>query len=165
MHQTNQRFIRCAEPRCARLRTARAKKVMLLSVPALPAAPLPRTSRHHQRIPRDSPEEAPTEPHRCSLEPPRRPALEKLLQSGLEMLQRCTKRIPQRGPRRTPEEPPEDLSRGPQRGHIWGPFWAPSCIKNLWFFIGFTTKVETCAIMEREARNVQERQYAGNRKE
>ena len=33
------------------------------------------------------------------------------------------------------------------------------------FSIGFTTKVETCAIMEREARKVQEKQYAGNRKE
>ncbi len=41
----------------------------------------------------------------------------------------------------------------------------PSFIKNQWFSIGFTTKMETCAIMEREARKVQEKQYAGNRKE
>ena len=32
-------------------------------------------------------------------------------------------------------------------------------------FHGFTTKVETCAIMEREARKVQEKQYARNSKE
>jgi hypothetical protein len=41
----------------------------------------------------------------------------------------------------------------------------PSFPKPIWFSLGFLAKVETCAIMEREARNVQERQYAGNRKE
>ena len=37
--------------------------------------------------------------------------------------------------------------------------------QKLWFSIGFTRKVETCAIMEREARKEQEKQYAGNSKE
>ena len=41
----------------------------------------------------------------------------------------------------------------------------PLYIQKVWFSIGFTTKAETCAIMEREARKVQEKQYAGNRKE
>ena len=35
--------------------------------------------------------------------------------------------------------------------------------ENVLFFIGFTTKVETCAIMEREARKVQEQEHTGNR--
>ena len=38
-------------------------------------------------------------------------------------------------------------------------------LKNLWFSIGFTTKTKTCAIMEREARKVKEKQYASNSKE
>ena len=34
---------------------------------------------------------------------------------------------------------------------------------NVRFSIGFTTKVETCAIMERETRKVQEKEHTGNR--
>ena len=37
--------------------------------------------------------------------------------------------------------------------------------KNIRFSLGNTKKVETCAIMEREAREVQEKEYASNSKE
>ena len=55
--------------------------------------------------------------------------------------------------------------KAPWTGPILGSNMGPLYFKNVWFFIGFTTKVKTCAIMEREARNVQEKQYAGKRKE
>ena len=49
--------------------------------------------------------------------------------------------------------------------NIWAHIWDPFISKNVYFFIGFTTKVETCAIMEREARKVQEKKYASNSNE
>ena len=60
-------------------------------------------------------------------------------------------------------------------GPLGGPMVHPKCapnrplsnetIKLYRCSFGFTTNVKTCAIMEREARNVQEKQYAGKRKE
>ena len=41
----------------------------------------------------------------------------------------------------------------------------PFIFKNILFSLGFTAKMKTCAIMEREARKVQEKQYASNSKE
>ena len=43
--------------------------------------------------------------------------------------------------------------------------WGHCIFKNLWFSIGFTTNMETCAIIQREARKVKEKEYASNSKE
>ena len=43
--------------------------------------------------------------------------------------------------------------------------WQPFIYQNVWFSAGLTTKMETCAIMEREARKVKEKEYASNSKE
>ena len=51
-------------------------------------------------------------------------------------------------------EPPWGSRGVPERG----PFEA-----HKWFSICFTTKMKTCAIMEREARKVQEQKYTGDR--
>ena len=53
--------------------------------------------------------------------------------------------------RRAPVDPNEKLPR--------------YTLKLYALFIGFTAKVETCAIMEREARKVQEKKYASNSNE
>ena len=67
---------------------------------------------------------------------------------------------PMRAPRKSPPEVPRGAPEGPsqsvQKGTCFG---TPVGTKACGFFIGFTTKVETCAIMERESRKMQE---AGN---
>ena len=123
--EASKSLIRCAEPRSARLRAARAKG--------------------SQKPDRSGAQRTPGEL-------PKKP-------------QRGHRRAPQRSPRELPEDPPrespEDLPSGPKRRSIWDPCWC----QNVWFSTGFTIKTKTCAIMEREARNVQERQYAGNTKD
>ena len=74
-----------------------------------------------------------------------------------ESFQKCLRgppqRLPEKAQRTSPEAPPES------------PFWDPLWCQNGWFSISFTTKTKACAIMEREARKVEEMQYADNRKE
>ena len=84
-------------------------------------------------------------PKRCSRElsqkPPQKP-----------------KRAPREGPPEVPRGAPEELSQRSKKGPVLRPLLVQK--PGPWFFICFTTEMETCAIMEREARKVREKQYA-----